>query len=308
MRPVLTAAALGLLVLSFGCDRWVRHDDRNPIGRLPAGTPKPEHLVSYLNANAQRVRSLETVGGDGLLIDARADGQTVGLSGTVVCQKGTAGTAPNFRMQARVMNKTEVDIGSNSQEFWYWIARAPQPYVFHCSYDDYRAGRAKMPFPFQPEWIAEAMGIAETDPAKKYEVREGKTTYELVERSVSPQGQAVQKVTVFQRGEASGRSPQVVARVLQDAGGKEICSAHITEVQVDPRSGAVIPRTVKLRWPQEKMELAMTLKDVRINSQIDEGRAAGLFSRRSLTAPGYDLARGPDSPGDGIQPAGGFPR
>jgi hypothetical protein len=307
MRAVLISVSVGFLVLSLGCDRWVWHNDRPAVNRVPAGTPKPEQLVSFLNLNAQRIRSLESFSLD---IDAKQDNQPVGLMGTLACQKAAVpGAPPNFRMQARALGNTEVDIGSNSEEFWYWIRRAPQPYVFHCSYADFRAGKARMPFPFQPEWIVEALGVAELNPNVQYQVREGRNNYELVERSLSPQGQPVQKVTVFSRAPAQNKMPQILAHVLQDGNGKEICSAHVVDVQTDQVTGAVLPRMVKMRWPQEKMELTLRLNQLRVNSPIDEARAADLFTRRRLSSmPGYDLARGPDSPPNQIRPAGGIYR
>ena len=304
IRLALGSTVLGSAVLLAGCDRWVRPEDRTSAARLPASTPKPEQLVAYMNSNAQRIRSLESFDLD---IDAKADNQSVGLSGTMACQKNAPGQPANFRMQARVLGKTEVDIGSNSQEFWYWIARAPQPYVFHCSYPDFRAGKAKMPFPFQPEWIVEALGMAEYDPGQKYEVRETKQTIELIENTTSPQGEAVQKVTVFSRSQSQGRAPQVAARILRDPSGKEICAATVSEIQVDQLSGAIVPRVVKMRWPAEKMELTMKLNKLQVNGRIDDAQAAARFSRQSLgTLPGYDLARGPDAPANAIRPAGGI--
>jgi hypothetical protein len=314
MRSVCTGLALVLLMLSqAGCipKAFQSKNTQSNVSRLPSGTPRPEQLVAYLNHNAHLVRSLETIGREGMYIDARQDGQTpVGLSGNLACQKSaTPGAPANFRLVAHVLGKNEVDIGSNSQEFWYWIARAPQPYVFHCSYADFRAGKAQMPFPFQPEWIVEALGIAEYDPNRRYLVREARLTYDLIEETTAPNGQPVRKVTVFNRGEVRGRLPQVAGRVLQDAQGREICSAWVTEVQSDARTGAVLPRVVKLRWPMEKVELAMTLKDVRVNGDIRPERAAALFSRQSLNLPAYDLAQGrPDATSSGLIPAGGFTR
>jgi hypothetical protein len=308
MRSALTVGALGLL-LAVGCNRYTRPDDKDVIGRLPAGTPKAEQLVDYLNRNAQRFVSLESVGQDGVFIDAVSDGQKIGVSATLACQKAaTPGTPPNFRMVARVAGTSEVDIGSNSQEFWYWIKKAPEPYVFHCSYADFRAGRARTAFPFQPEWVVEALGMAEYDPNQRYQVREGKNTYELIQQAVSPQGQPIQKVTVFNRNAAQNRAPQVMAHILRDASGKEICSAQITQVQSDA-GGVVVPRVIFMDWPQAKMKMKMELKDVRINARIDEARAARLFSRRDLaTIRDVDLARASDMPTGQIQPAGGFSR
>ncbi len=307
MRPFLIGGvALGLLGLSVGCDRWTRSDDRHVDNRAWSGTPKAEELVRSLNANAARVKSLECAD---LVLDGKGDGQSFGADGSLACQKGAApGVAPNFRMDATVLGHREVDIGSNGQEFWYWIGRAPEPYVFHCAYTDFRAGKARMPFPFQPEWIVEALNIAEYDPTKTYEVREGpakSNTVELIEATRSPQGEPVYKVTVFNRGGGRDRGPQVAARELRDAKGARICVAQNLEMQRDGLTGAEIPRVVRLNWPQQKMELKLTMNKVKVNGALD----GALFTRNNLrNIAGYDLARGPDAPANGIQRAGGVGR
>lgn len=309
MRPVLFGLVLTLLMGAKGC-----HLIRSSSGpntppsdpRVWAGTPKAHDLVQLVNANARLVSSLEC---SRLSIDAKVDNQSIGAEGSLACQKpASPGAGPNFRMDAVVLGKREVDIGSNGQEFWYWIRQTPQPYVYHCSYADFRAGKAHMPFPFQPEWIVEALGIGEYDPAKTYEVRASGNVIELIERTVNPQGQPVFKVTVFQRGREG--VPRVAARVLRDAKGNTICMARNEEMTRDGLTGADIPYIVRLSWPQEKMELKLTLNKPQVNVAFDAARAAAVFTRQSLNGlPGYDLARGPDAPRNGdIRQAGGAGR
>ena len=303
MRCVLTILVLGFLVVAGGCHPWVRPDDRSPPNR---GTPKPEELVAYLNNNAHLISALEAFSVD---IDAKQEGQAIGLMGTLACQKTEQGSPPNFRLQARVLGTSEVDIGSNREEFWYWIGKSPQPYVFHCSYADFRAGRATMPFPFQPEWIAEALGVAEVKLSPQCKVRETERTYELVELTESPQKQPVKKVTVFSRDPAKTHTPRVMEHQLLDVKGNLICSAQIQRDQTDQTTGAVVPYIIKMCWKKEKMELTMRLKEIRLNGPIDEARAASLFTRNLLRDKlGYDLARGPDAPTSQIRPAGGVLR
>ena len=302
MRPVLTRAALGIMVLTAGCDRWTRQDNRHVENRVWTGAPRAEELVRTLNDNARRITSLECLD---MEIDAKQDGQPVGLSGSLACQKPPApGTPPNFRMEARMVGKREVDIGSNAQEFWFWVARAPEPNVYFCSYEDYRAGRARLPFPFQPEWIVEALGVGEYDPNVKYEVKDHERVVDLKERAVSPQGQAVWKITRFNKSPKRGE-PRVQARYLVDEKGKTICEARTAQVQVDGTTGAEVPRVVTLSWPQDKMELKLTMSRVRVNTLVDSARSAALFSRRDLgNMRNVDLARGPDTPTSNIRPAG----
>ena len=178
--------------------------------------------------------------------------------------------------------------------------------MYHCSYDALAKGGVRLPFPFQPEWIMEALGMAEYGPGDKYRVNTTATSYELIEDTRSAQGAPVQKVTVFQRAPAQPPYPQIIAHILRDGNGKEICGAYITEIQTDRGSGAVIPKRVRLVWPSEKMELKMKLDDVLVNDRSVDTRAARLFTRPQL--PNYtpfDLARGVDQPTGQVRRTGG---
>ena len=119
----------------------------------------------------------------------------------------------DFRLRAKVAGQPAVDIGSNNDEFWFWISQGKDQdgvaRVHYCSYQDMSAGKARMPFPFQPDMIVAALGLGEYDADKEYSLKEEANTVSLVEKTVSAQGQPVQRVTVFnrtlQRGRASRR-------------------------------------------------------------------------------------------------------
>jgi hypothetical protein len=209
-------------------------------------------------------------------------------------------------MVARVGGQPMVDLGSNNQEFWYWISKNDPPYLFHCAHQDYAQARARMPFPFQPDWIVEALGMLEYDPSRNYQVVTKPTTLELIENATSPQGQQVRKVTVFNRAQ---NSVQVTAHLLQDATGKDICAAYITEVQQDRATLAIYPRKVELVWPAEHIKLKMKLDDVTVNGGLDDSRVGLLFTRPQMPSiRGFNLASGHlDGQGDVRRISGAMP-
>lgn len=300
LRRLCSACLLptAVCLLATGCSSWPHTrggGPLNPTAKAPSATPTAVELVNYLNDNARRVQSLEC---RELYLDASQRLQTIGLKGQLVCQKPR-----NFRMVANVNGSTMVDLGSNNQEFWYWISKAEPPYLFHCSHQDFSQGRARMPFPFQPEWIIEALGVAEYDPNKNYQVVTKGNTFELVETTLSPQGQPLKKVVVFSR---TPNQVQVMSHMLLDAAGKEICVAQITEVQQDRASGAVFPRRVQLSWPSEHIKLKMKLDEVAVNGGLDNDRVVRLFSRPLLKdVQTYNLAQGSSVPTGQVRTAGG---
>ncbi len=309
MRPIAFVLSLGFVSLSVGCSAFHGKDvDQNvkPVARA-GGPPKAEELVRSLNDNAQRVRSLRSMD---VKIDGKFDGTTGGADGHLAYERtyaaGSAPTPPNFRMQAAVVGTTQVDLGSNSQEFWFHVPKA-HPSIQFCSYTDFRGGRAALPFPIQPEWIVEALGVAEYDLKGEYTVEQDKSTWQLVEKTVSPQGQTVYKVTSFSKTPAKGNPYPVISRVLLDSTRKnQIYTAAVVRNQTDPRSGAVVPSEVKLIWPKERIEFAMRLDKLEVNVPYSRDDENNLFSRQSLgSLPSVNLARGFAAPASDIRQTGG---
>jgi hypothetical protein len=296
MRHVASGIALAALIALAGCNNWPHlRNSRGTTGpAVTSRTPTAQELVAYLNANAQRIQGLECREMD---LDCSQGIQSVHMGGRMVCQKPR-----NFRLHGLVGGTTQADIGSNDQEFWFWIAKG-DPYLFHCSHQDFSRGNVRLPFPFQPEWVMEALGAAPFDEKANYQVTSSRgNTIELVQQAVSPQGQPVKKVTLFNNGQVSGH-------LLQDAKGNLLCAAYITEVQPGRATGATLPRRVELVWPAEKLKLKMRLDGVTVNPQIGADRMAVLFTRPNLqNVQTYDLARGPDAPASGLRPAGGIMR
>jgi hypothetical protein len=176
----------------------------------------------------------------------------------------------NFRLKAQTLGNEMVDLGSNDQEFWYWISKANPPYQVYCSYKDFKEGRVRqMPFPFQPEWVMESLGLGPYGPPEKYQVENDRDTVKLVERTTSPEGKAVKKVIVFKRNRVSPPQAQVTDYLLlDDVSGKEICAAHIREAQLDKGTNAIVPKRLELRWPEEKMRVDMYMGASTVNSQV----------------------------------------
>jgi len=271
-----------------------------PKPPVSAEVPTKEQLVSYLNDNAQRIQTIDCRRNMELDVKQRLR-PNFGLSGFLVCQKPR-----NFRLQAQFGGNTEVDMGSNQNEFWYWIKRADPPYLVHCSYDDLAHG-TRLPFPFQPEWIMEALGMADHD-ASRMTLTVKPATLELVENGVGAQGQPVRKVIVLNRASASPARPQVSAYLLLDGNGKEICAARIVDARYDAPSGAVVPQRIVIEWPAENnTELTLKLYGMQVNSSIAPNQAVAMFNRPQL--PGVqsvDLARGLDRPMGTVQRTGGI--
>jgi hypothetical protein len=297
-----------VLLVAQGCD-WIekiKGPSRPP--QQFSERPTAPQLISYLNDNARKIDSLQVRDLD---MDAGREkglGSNlpvgVGIDGTLVCQRPR-----NFRLEAYApaSRSLEADIGSNDQEFWFYVKQSKPPYLFHCSHNEMT--RAQLPFPFHPDWVLDALGMTVINSPENFDVRipSRGNTIELVEKSRTPQGQPVYKVTVFNRHTAVGAEPQVVERKIVDSRGKEIFRAEIKQMQTLP-GGVVVPQKVVLHT--EEMRLALTLNGASANAALDQNFVQEKFSRPSYQGvQPFDLARrGGDSfsPSSDLRPAGAY--
>jgi hypothetical protein len=297
------AVGVGLVLLVTACTpRWnFLRKDKQEREDVVTAAPTVEQLVAYLNDNSSRLQSLRCE--DLTVTVSQGLKPGINLRGQMICQQPR-----NFRMSAEIFSKTEVELGSNSDEFWYWVRRNEPPYQFHCAYKDLEQGRVQqMPFPFQPDWLLEALGMAAFGPPNRYKLLDEPPYLKLVERVRGPQGNMVRKVIVLRRRPVRPPAPQVTDfLLLDDQTGKEICSAKIQEVYMDRTKGGLVPRRLVVNWPEQKARLAMRLDTVAANINIPPGSPA--FVRRPMQGfPAYDLAAGRiDGLPTGLERVGGL--
>jgi len=303
MRTTITALSVTALVFATGCSNWGGAGKGiGPIGSgAPRPTPEPADLVRYMNREAAKVRTLSC---QDLDIDVKDKGILVPtVHGNMMCQKPR-----NFRLTGKAAGSPQLDFGSNDDQFWFWVKQGA-PYLFHCKYTEFEKG-VDMPFPFQPEWVVQALGMAEYGDVANYRVESKGNTIDLIEDSVL-QGKPIKKITKFNADVVAAPKSQVLGYSMVDAAGKVICTATVNEVrQVQTADGewATYPRKVMLDWPQDQVRLELTLDKVTLNQVLPAEQSARLFTRPNWPSiQNYDLARRVQvSPSSRVQPAGGY--
>ncbi len=304
MRSIIAVASLVALLSVVGCNHLVPHQ-RDQGGGVandkPIQTPTAESLVQYLNNNAKLFPPGQALNCTNVTIDVKAEAGQGGISARMQCQ------APrNFLLSGVALGNPMVDIGSNDKEFWFWSKQFNPPYLYHCSYEDLARG-VQVPFPFQPDMVLNALGLAPYDPAKQYTVQmtanNGHKFIELTEQARSPEGKPIQKVTVFHATTMRFPQPQVVAHILKDAQNKVICSASIRLVQkVGGEHGPIIPQIVDFNWPEQNMKMTMRIENPEFIAMPPE-KATMRFNRQNLRYQSFDLfTRALD--GAGVQQTG----
>lgn len=291
MRSIILGASLVALLFAVGCN--LAPHQRNSVGgggtAVTTATPTVENLVEYLNNNAKHIEPGQALNCTNVTIDVNAEAGRVGITAMMQCQ------APrNFLMSGVVVSQPVLDIGSNDKEFWFWSREINPPYLYHCSYDDLARG-VKVPFPFQPEMVVNALGIARYDPTKHYDIRIVKDdkghpkAIELIEQGRSPDNRPIKKVTVFNYTQAQVPQPQVIAHLVKDEQDRVMCSATIRYAQQVASTGLLVPKIVDFSWPEQKMRMTMRIENPRIIAMPPE-KAATVFTRQHLQWKSVDLA------------------
>jgi hypothetical protein len=281
-----------------GCNLFgPKASDKIPKHQAPVstthGTPDAKTLIGYLNREAAKLNSIES---RDLTIDVKAPAGNVSLdSGSLVVQKPRS-----MKMVGRKMGMQQVLVGSNDERFWFHVKRDPSDALYHCTYTDYEKG-VDLPFPFQPEWVVDALGMSPIGESPGAQVKEDKTTFRLIE-DTTVQGRPAKKVTVFYKGETQGDQPQVISRTVYDSADRIVFVATTHKVHRVPTTGSrplIVPEVIELEWPAQKTSLVIDLGSAtKVNTPI--GREA--FQMPQLGSRQIDLGR--DRPtGRGVIPA-----
>lgn len=291
MRSIIAGASLVVLLFAVGCNfaphkRGLLDGDAQPA-KIPTAMPTVENLVRYLNENASYLQPTQAISCTNVMIDVTADGTKVGVNAKMLCQ-----TPRNFLLSGVVLGSPAVDIGSNGKEFWFWSREIKPAYLYHCSYVDLERG-TQVPFPFQPDMVVSALGLAQYDATKPYNLtssvdEKGHKIILLTEQARSPENKPVQKITVFDYNRASPPQPQVLAHILKDEKGKVICAANVRRAQRLGPSGLIIPQVIDFSWPEQKLRMTMRIENPRI-SDMPPAKAATTFTRQNLRYQSFDL-------------------
>lgn len=290
MRSAVASASILLLLVTLsGCEWLKKATVRDDAATRPGGPVAPmsaNDLVTYLNRQAGTLQSVRYTD---VYIDiyAAKEHYTLGDS-SLVCAKPR-----NFLLVGgkRAIGEL-VHIGSNSQEFWM-LTRPPldQTYVF-CSHSDFQQGAGQLPFPFDPDWALQALGMIEYNPNLPYKIDtdEAKRTHSLSFDSATPQGVPIKRVVIFSADQATGKQPQVRRHLILDANNKLMASADIKEVTTMSVGAdstgkpiyAQLPTLIQLEWPQQQFKMELKLRRPTVNERISDTEAGQLFTRPTV--------------------------
>ena len=211
-------------------------------------------LVEHLNANIRQLHSWSC-------LDAEVSTKTpmlpmkLSLSAIIAVER-----ARNFRLRASILSSEEADFGSNSEQFWFWIRRG-DPYLFTARHEHLPAVSERLPIPFQPDWIMEALGVREIDASKIKLQQPGPTPNVVifVLEEQLPSGQTIRRELQVDRNLGI-----VLGHSLYDGAANLVAKASLSDHRREP-SGVIMPHRVDLEFPMTKMQLTIELNEINVN-------------------------------------------
>jgi hypothetical protein len=244
--------------------------------RVLPPTPTLEQVISVVNRNNSQIREIS------------ANRASISGPNLPAMRASLAFQRPGrLRLRADLgVLGTQFDLGSNDELFWFWIRRSQPPGVYYCRHDQFAASQARRFAPIEPQWLIEALGIAEIDPALPCQgglkfLPNDRLRIDTIRET--PDG-PVTKVTIV-----DGSHGWILEQYLFDARRQMMASSASSQYRRDPATGLFMPTVVQINCPPAQFSMRIDLGDVEINRL--SGDPAALWSMPSYPgAPPIDMA------------------
>ncbi len=259
----LSGLLLLIVAANAGCrsmqDRWF--EPPGPVAPVVIqGPPTAAQIIAAVNQNTDRVQTYYTT-----TAKFTVPGMGVGLPllrGTIAYERPR-----NFRLTAGIAltGGTEVDLGSNSELFWFWVKQNEPPALYYCRHDQYVNSAARQILPIDPTWIGDALGLVQLNPSANYAgpVERPDGTLEIRSTISTPTG-PMQRALVVD----ATRAWVLEQHLYKTSGGPPVASAVAEDFRYDETARVSLPRKVTIRVPASELTLTIDVGRVAINQGI----------------------------------------
>ena len=239
--------------------------------------PTRDEALAAINANAQRIKSLQT------------QGATISIPGVPAIGAEIALQRPNllrFRAGTNLLGP-ELDLGSNEEVFWFWAARAPQSAVYYARHEQFATSPARQMLAIEPAWLIEALGVVEIDPAT---ITEGPLAADgdrvQLRTTLATAGGQYSRLLIFDKKYA-----WVLEQHVYDEQGQLLASSRTSQHEYQQLDGVSLPRRIEVQIPQGQLRFQLDVARWAINQPAVEGQSLYALPREQLSNyPFVDLA------------------
>jgi hypothetical protein len=281
-----TTRQLALLVLTgvaalgaTGCrwNEWFRRHSSEPPPIAFTSLPARDEAIAAINANSQRIQTLQTQGASISIPGAPAIGAEIALARPKNLR---------FRAGTALLGGQVMDLGSNEEIFWFWTSLAPQSSVYFARHEQFATSPAKRMLTIEPAWLIEALGVVEIDPAS---ITEGPTAdgdrVQLRTTLPTAAGQ-YSRLLIFDKKYA-----WILEQHVFDERGELLASSRTSQHEYQPLDGVSLPRRIEVQVPQGQLRFQLDVARWAINQPAVEGQSLYDLPREQLSNyPFVDLA------------------
>lgn len=234
---------------------WVVRKTTSAPPRALMADATPDEILEHLNNQRSQIVAWRST-------DVRIKASGTGVISPSLSANVSVESPRNLRFTARSIRGTEVDFGSNSDRYWFWMRTSEPDIVLTGSHDGLDRQHA-VPVPFPPSWLMESLGVIPIDPSTVQVLRDpdAPDTVRLVSVDYV-QGQKVEREMVVDL--ALG---QIVEHSLRDGKGKLLTKAGLDDFR-STSTGVLMPRRITLNCPEAGSTMTMTIGQIEVNPSI----------------------------------------
>lgn len=204
----------------------------------------------------------------------------------------------DFKLElgSRVAGVDVADMGSNRDEFWFWV-KNDDKYIFRASYDDLAS--SELAATYQPDWIVSALGLKPITPdeAASARIKVGPQPGTTLLRLPPSRDQGSAYIREMVVDDATNR---ILAFHAFDRDGKTLLGRaaikHYAEIAVKSTVETVdgtdaaadrsrtagettcrIPDKLTLEWKRERLTLDIAMSSLKLNQPFPETQRTALF-------------------------------
>jgi hypothetical protein len=234
-------------------------------------------FVAAHNRNVERIQSLEAR--PTISLGGKFHG---GADGRLAMERPR-----NFKLELLALQMPKADIGSNDEEFWFWMKDDPEKSINWCRYEDLES--SAVPITYQPDWIIAALGLKpiSAEEADGIKVRTKGTepgTTALVFPSTHNGGETYTREIIVWNKTRRIKEHRLYAgkgtNVIAQAEVSKYEEIEIGSTETHDRDSCYVPGNVKLEWKPQQLILDVTLAPrghkIVVN-QFNKSRSEKLF-------------------------------
>jgi hypothetical protein len=281
-RTILLCCFALLPAWAAGCHTipsWMRRQDAALPPQAFTGPPTLEDVVYVVNANTDRVQQLYT------------DDAVLRVEGIPALRANVAYRQPrDFRLRAELSRFTgqELDMGSNSELFWFWVRRDEQPNVYFARHDEFAYSPARDLVPLEPNRLIEALGLVRLASHERHTgptPRDG-NLLEIRSQIPSPRGD-ITRVLVL-----DATYGWMVEQHYYDPNGQLLMSARADQHRYYPEDAVTMPHHIQVRLlPGHPSPLAFDVDIGRYVFNRPTGEPGEMFAMPRIEGyPAVDIA------------------